>query len=437
MTKPRTRASPFVEAECYRPAAMRASSRNRFEGNTILQVLPALGEGGVERGTIEMVEAIVAAGGRALVASAGGRLSYAVERAGGVDLRLPLMTKDPLNILLNARRLARLIRRHGVDLVHARSRAPAWSARIAARRTGVAFVTTWHGVYSENVPFKRRYNAVMASGDRVIAISDFVAARVARDHRVGPDRLRVIHRGAELAQFDPSRITGERLHRLAAAWRVPDGARIVLMPGRLTAWKGQSLLLEALSLASDPSLFVVFVGATGGRESQVRGLCDQAARLGLAERLRFAGHCDDMAAAYQLADFVVAPSLRPEPFGRVVVEAQAMGRLVIVADHGGAAETVSHNETGWRVPPGDAASLAAALDAATALTGDELERFGTLARASVEARFSTTRMQAATLAVYAELLGRPGGVDVVVDEAARSDAARPPAQPVAAACGSW
>ncbi len=376
-----------------------------LRGRTVLQVLPALSEGGVERGTVEIVAALAEAGAVPIVASAGGRMVPQVARAGGRHVTLPLMTKDPLNILLNARRLRRLIMTEGVELVHARSRAPAWSAMPAARGAGVPFVTTWHGVYRENFPGKRRYNAVMARGARVIAISDFVARRVAGDYGVGPDRLRTIHRGADTAYFDPASITGDRLHKLAHAWRLPDGVPVVLLPGRITRWKGQALLLKALARLPDQLRPVaVFVGS--GRPREVDALCALAGGLGLTESLRIAGHCDDMPAAYALADLVVAPSLEPEPFGRVVVEAQAMERLVIVSDHGGAAETVEHNVTGWRVPPGDVATLADAIAAGLALDAASRALFGAAARASVVDRFSAARMGAATLAVYAELLGR-------------------------------
>ncbi len=376
----------------------------------ILQVLPSLQTGGVERGTIEMARAIVAAGGTALVASAGGRLVPQLERAGGIHIKLGLMTKDPLAILLNAAKLATLIRRYRVDLVHARSRAPAWSARFAARRTGVPFVTTWHGVYSENFPFKRRYNAVMAAGDRVIAISQFVADRIAGQYRVGSDRLRVIPRGADTASFDPATVRGDRIHALAKSWELPDGARVIMLPGRLTAWKGQALLLQALSKLHDvPDWVCIMVGPSGtGRDKFGASLVQEAARLGLTSRLRFAGSCSDMPAAFALADLVVIPSLKPEPFGRTIVEAQAMERIVLAAAHGAALETVENGVSGFHVPPDDSGALANAIEHALALDETARSVIGAAARQSVLDRFTARRMQEATLAVYAELLG--GGV---------------------------
>jgi glycosyltransferase involved in cell wall biosynthesis len=370
----------------------------------VLQVLPALETGGVERGTIDMVQAIVAEGGTALVASAGGRMVAEVERAGGRHVALNLMTKDPVNIWLNAAPLARLIRREGVTLVHARSRAPAWSAWIAARRARVPFVTTWHGVYGDDFPGKRLYNSVMARGERVIAISHFVADRVASRYRVDPQRLRVIYRGVDAAVFDPALAVGDRVHRLAQTWRLPPGAPVVMLPARLTRWKGAELLLDAMALMPFQEAYCVLVGSDQGRRAYADRLVARAERLGLAGRVRFAGHCDDMPAALQLADVVVSASLKPEPFGRVVIEAQAMGRPVVVSDHGGAAETVQPGLTGWRVPPGDAAALADALQIALSLDPEQKAELADRARDSVLTYFTTTAMQQATLAVYRDLL---------------------------------
>jgi glycosyltransferase involved in cell wall biosynthesis len=373
----------------------------------ILQVLPALDAGGVERGTVEIVQAIVGAGGTALVASAGGRLVAAVERAGGQHIQLNLMTKDPVNILLNAGKLARLIRSENISLVHARSRAPAWSAYLAARRTQAPFVTTWHGVYGEDFPGKRLYNSVMARGDRVIAISHYIGNRVAA-HGVPASRLRIIPRGVDPDIFDPARISGDRVHRLAEAWRIPTGARIVMLPARLTRWKGAEALLDAVArLPAHDNLFCVLVGSDQGRTRYAASLTARAESLGLTPRLRLAGHCDDMQAALMLADVVVSTSLKPEPFGRTVIEAQAMGRPVVAFHHGGAAETIRDGQTGLLVPPGDIGALAAAIDHALTLEDAARAALADQARTAVLAGFTTAAMQSATLAVYRELLAAP------------------------------
>jgi glycosyltransferase involved in cell wall biosynthesis len=374
----------------------------------ILQVLPALGGGGVERGTVEMAAAIVQAGGVALVASEGGRLAGQVEAVGGRNIAMPLATKNPLGIRANANRLEALIRAEGVSVVHARSRAPAWSAWQATRRTGVPFVTTYHGAYGETLPGKRRYNSVMARGDRVIAISRFVADLVMRRHHPDPAILRVIHRGVDPALFDPKAVSDERVHRLAEAWRLPEGRPLVMLPGRLTRWKGQEVLIAALGRMARRDAVGVLVGAEQGRSRYARALARLAAELGVD--LRIVGDCDDMPAALLLADAVVNASTKPEAFGRVVIEAQAMARPVIATDHGGAVETVEHGDTGWRIPPADPDALAAALDHVLAMSEERLSALGARARASVRANYTVARMQAATLDVYREVLVQAGAV---------------------------
>lgn len=373
----------------------------------VLQVLPALETGGVERGTIEITEALVAAGWGAVVASAGGRLVKAVERAGGRHVTLPLASRNPLTIWRNIARLKALIAAERVALVHARSRAPAWSAWAASRRAGVPFVTTYHGVYNEDLPGKRFYNSVMARGAVVIAASRYVAAHVAARHRVDPARLRVIPRGVDPSRFAPEAVSGARVARLAAEWRLPDGVPVVMLPGRLTSWKGQAVLVAALSLL--PGVMGVLVGSDQGRHRYRARLLRLAARLGVSARLRLVGECADMPAALALADVVVHASVRPEAFGRVVIEAQAMGRPVIAADLGGPAETVTDGVTGWRVPPADAVALAGAIRAVLALPAAERAAVGAAARASVLAGATVAGMQAATLAVYREVLGLDPG----------------------------
>lgn len=371
---------------------------------TVLQVLPALDSGGVERGTLEIAAAIEAAGGRALVASAGGRMLAGLARTGAGHFTLPLTSRDPWRIWRNAAALEELIVRERVDIVHARSRAPAWSAWIAARRAGVAFVTTYHGAYNENLPFKRQYNAVMARGKLVIAISGFIAELIQARHGVPPARIRMIPRGVDPDIFDPARVNGDRVPRLARAWRVEDGQPIILLPGRLTRWKGQAVLIQALARMRNSEAVAVLAGSDQGRRGYAEELAALARRLGVEHRLRIVGNVDDMPAALKLCDVSVNASTDPEAFGRVVIEAQAMARPVIATDHGGAVETVIHGVTGWRVRPNDAGELAGMLDTVLAQTLAARLEMGEQARAMVRARFTVKAMQEATLDVYRELL---------------------------------
>lgn len=376
----------------------------------ILQILPALQQGGVERGTLEMAQAITQAGGKALVASSGGRLVPMLRSLGAEHITLPQCgSRNPAHVLRNARMLARILGQHNVALVHARSRIPAWTARMACRRTRTAFVTTWHGVHAHTMPGKKLYNSVLASGDRVIAISAHIGRLLRKEYNVPPERLRVIPRGADIDQFSPHAISGQRMHQLAEQWHVPAGSAIILMPGRLTAWKGQALVLQALAQlqAGLPDLpwHCVFAGSDQTDGRYVRELTQLAHNLGLDERIRFAGHCEDMPAAMALASMVLVPSLRPEPFGRVVVEAQAMCRPVIVSHHGAAVETVDNGVTGLSVPPNNAEKLADAMFAVLNAPAATLAHMGATARQAVLAQYTTQAMQHATLGVYDEVLG--------------------------------
>jgi glycosyltransferase involved in cell wall biosynthesis len=369
----------------------------------VLQIVPSLVSGGVERGAVDVAAALVAAGWTAWVASAGGPMEREILRAGARHLTLPLASKNPLVMRNNARHLAGLIRRLGIDIVHARSRAPAWSAWAAARATGRHFVTTFHNAYDCRMPLKRRYNSVMARGARVIAISDFVAEHVAATYGVGTDRLRTIPRGVDFRRFDPRQVGAERIARLARDWRLPDGAPVVMLPGRLTRWKGGLDLVGAAAWLGRGDLCWVLLGAEQRRGFR-RELEAAIERHGLSAQFRIVDSCRDMAAAYMLTDVVVSASTDPEGFGRVIVEAQAMGRPVVATDHGGARETILPGVTGWLVPPGDRAALAAAIAEALALAPEQRAELARQAQRHVAARFSREAMCARTIAVYEELL---------------------------------
>jgi glycosyltransferase involved in cell wall biosynthesis len=369
----------------------------------ILQVLPALRSGGVERGTLEIAEAQIAAGFRAIVTSSGGEMVPALEALGAKHITLPLTAKAPFALWRNAAALTALARAEGVALIHARSRAPAWSALIAARRAGLPFVTTYHGAYNEGFLGKRVYNSVMARGDRVIAISHFIADLIRARHGVEESRLRVIPRGVDPRRFDPALVSPERLAALRSAWGLPEGRPIIMLPARVTRWKGQMVLVEAMAKLPGDAL-ALLVGDATERPAFQAELRARIASLGLQDRVRLVGHATDMPAALMLADVVVHASTDAEAFGRTVIEAQAMARPVIASDLGAPRETVAEGVTGWRTPPGDAAALAAALSRALAMTGAERAALGTRARAAVLLGYTTAAMQAATISVYRELL---------------------------------
>lgn len=382
-----------------------------LSGATILQVIPHLAAGGAERTTIEVSEALTAAGATSLVVSAGGRLEAELARAGGELIRIEnLPTKNPFAIHANAGRIAKLVADRKVSLIHARSRAPAWSALWAARRTKTPFVTTYHGVYSAGGPLKRLYNSVMARGDRVIANSDYTAAHVRDEHPWAESRLVTIPRGVDIARFAPGAIPAERTNALIDAWKLPrDGAVTILLPGRLTGWKGhrEAIGAAALLASAHPSGWrMVFAGDHQGREAYMQELRELIAGHGLDDRVLLVGHCADMPAALALADIVIAPSNQPEAFGRVAAEAGAMGLPAIGSSIGAQCEIIADGETGLIVPPSDPAALSAAIAELLSAGPDKRRAMGAAARERVRQRFTTSALQKATLAVYEDLTGQ-------------------------------
>lgn len=376
---------------------------------TILQVLPALQSGGVERGTLEIAEAVIRAGGRALVASRGGRMVRLLERMGGEHFTLPLHSKNPWQMWRNVTHLQNLMQAEGVSLCHMRSRAPAWSALAACQRAHVPLVGTFHAPYSIGTGlwgrFKRHYNSVMGRGDHTIAISRYVADYVRENYPVRTDRLTMIPRSVDVQAFDPAAIPAERIAKLAHDWTVPDDMPIIMLSSRLSRIKGHDVLVEALARLKDRCLFrCLIVGEAHGATRYPAELEQKIRDLGLESHVRMVGHCADIPAALMLADVAVLPSYEPEGFGRAAVEAQAMGVPVIVPRHGAGPETVIEGETGWIFPPRDPAGLADCLEKALALSMEEREDLAQKARQFVLQNYTLDLLCARTLAIYDQLI---------------------------------
>lgn len=383
---------------------------------TILQIIPELDTGGAELSTIEIADAITSAGGRAIVLTEGGRLVQRLRDTGAEVQFFPAAAKMPFRLLWNAHRIANVIRRDGVDLVHARSRAPAWSALMAARHTGVPFVTTYHGAYSEKSDAKRLYNSVMARGDVVIANSHYTSDLIRMRYGTPLSKLRVIYRGVDGRLFDPVNVAPERVAAVRERWGIDDSKRVILHAARLTTWKGQKVVIAAAEQLSrqrdlEDTVFIL-AGDAQGRGSYRSALAAQIRAAGLEERVLIVGHEDDMAAAFRAAHVAVVASVEPEAFGRAATEAQVMATPVIATDIGAPPETVlgrpgvsMHRATGWLVPPNDPQRLAEALTEALAMSPDEHARMGGRARTHVLNAFSLKQMKQQTLQVYDGLLG--------------------------------
>lgn len=376
---------------------------------TLLQVTPELETGGAEQTTVDVAHAVVREGGKALVATRGGRMASRLEADGARLAQMPVHSKNPLTMIGNTARLIDLIRAEKVSLVHARSRAPAFSALWAAKGAKVPFVATYHGVYNARSALKRWYNAVMTKGDLVIANSEYTRAHVIAEHGVDPGKVVAIPRGVDLSRFDPAFVSPARIEALRAAWGiVPDDGRVkIVLAGRLTRWKGQRMIVEAaakLKARGEEGFLLILAGDDQGRADYRAELEAAIAAGGLCDHVRITGHCDDMPAAYLVADMAIAPSLDPEAFGRTAVEPQAMGRPVLASNHGAATETVEAGRTGWLVAPGDAEAWSHALAAAIALPPAERAAMGEAARVRARRLYSVDAMCEATLKVYARIL---------------------------------
>lgn len=369
-----------------------------------MQIIPELSAGGAEQGCIDIAAEIVKSGAQALVVSNGGNRIHELARSGAVHINMPVHSKNPLVMIKNIARLKKLIQRYNVSIVHVRSRAPAWSALQACKKTHARFMTTCHAPYNISGKTKKFYNSAIAQGERVIAISHYVAEYLNKNYRLDERTIRLVPRGIPMEKFHPTAVTPERLITLSEQWRIPDGANIIMLPGRLTRWKGHHVLIEALATLGRKDLFCVIIGSDQGRSEYRQELEDTIQEKDLGGNVRIVDHCNDMPAAYMLSTVVVCPSTDPEGFGRVPVEAQAMGRPIIASDHGGAQETVLRGQTGWLTAPSDSDELAKAIEEALALTPTQRSMLATRAMAHVAENFTKDLMADKTMNVYAELL---------------------------------
>ncbi len=384
------------------------------EGLTVLQVIPRMRAGGAELGCLQIAEALVNAGNRAIVASEGGQLVDALLAVGAEHMEMPLATKNPLTLALNARRLASLIRKENVAIIHARSRAPAWSALAASRSAGIAFVTTYHSEYSERGKLKNLYNSVMARSDTVIAVSDYMAHLIRTRYQTPEDKIAIIHRAFDPAKFDPSTVTSERIAAVRQALDAGGTKPVLLLAGRITPRKAQNYLVDALGILRQRGLGDVVCVLAGEIEKPEfkAALEAQSKRLGVGEVLRFPGHVRDMAAAYTIADISLNIS-EQEGLPRVAIEAQAMGVPMIVSDTGPgrevaltAPDVAPADASGIRVPYADPKTTADAIATMLSWSPGERKACGARGAAHVRSRFTLEQLTRKTLAVYDTVLAR-------------------------------
>lgn len=367
-------------------------------------MLPNLESGGVERGTVDIARAAAKEGFRSLVASAGGYLQIELKRAGAEHFTLPLDSKNPFTIWRNIRRLEKIIRNEKVDIIHARSRAPAWSAYFASIRTGIEFITTFHGVYKNGGKWKHKYNSIMVKGKPVIAISEFIEEHIKKNYHVSEKRIRTIPRGVDFDYFNPDNINPERIIKLTRAWNLPEEVPIIMMPARISRWKGHKFVIDALHMMPHKNFCCLFVGKEGSHTKYMKELQKKIKQMGLTNNCWFVGGVNDMPSVYALASVVVSPSTEPEAFGRIPIEAASMERICIATNIGGAKETIQDGKTGFLVEPNDPKQLAETLDKVLNMNESERRKITEKAKQFVRQNYSLKQMFEKTISVYMEVL---------------------------------
>lgn len=369
---------------------------------TIVQMLPDLDEGGVEAETVETAAYLSKNGHRSMVISAGGRMVSALEKAGSRHVSWRYIGEKSPRCLTYLIPLRRLLIREQVDVLHLRSRLPAWIGFLAWKslpsEKRPRLLTTFHGFYSVNA-----YSAIMTRGEQVMAVSKTIAKHITTAYGTPKEKITIIYGGFDETLFDPEKVDAARTDRLKTSWGLDTGATpLILLPGRITRLKGHEMFIQSLKQIRHIPWTAVCAGDTRENADLVEELRDRARAANLEDRIKFVGHCDDMPAAMLLADVVVSASIKPESFGKTAVESQAMGTPVIATAHGGSLETVVNRETGWLVQPGDDISMADALQ--EAITDRPISRrLGEQGKKRVSERFTSAIMLEKTVAVYQAL----------------------------------
>ena len=371
---------------------------------TVVQIVPEMDEGGVEGETLDFAVYLARQGHRSIVISGGGRLVSQLQDSGVEHILWKNVGSKNVHCLKYIPKLKQFITREKVDVLHLRSRLPAWIGYLAWKSMDdnrrPALITSFHGFYSVN-----SYSTIMTKGERVIAVSGGIKDHILDNYPIDRSKIRLVHGGYDANVFDPQKVNGERVRKLREAWAVGEAERpVIMLPGRFTFWKGQDVFIDALIAIKDLDFLALCVGAAEENSSFVRKLRDKIETHKLEDKIKLVGHCNDMPAALSLADLVVsASSSQPEAFGKVAIEAMAMAKPIIATKHGGSLETVKDNETGWLVEPGDSEVLARAMRKVIG-DKDQLAIIGNNAKTWVEQHFTATRMCEKTLQLYKELL---------------------------------
>ena len=377
----------------------------------VLQVIPKLGYGGAETGCYDMAHYLPENNCESFIVTSGGELLKFVDKKKVKVIKLPVNSKNPLLIFFNSLALIWIILHNNISIVHARSRAPAWSCYLATILTGRKFVTTFHGTYNFESKLKKFYNSVMVKSDLIIAGSNFIFSHIKENYSKYFDvnkRLRVIFRGINVDYFDPTTKIESDEKKLLKQWEIKKDKKIILLPGRLTSWKGQELFIEAINLVNIElgyeAFYVVILGSDQGRDLYKKKLTRLSEQFRMNNQVRFIDHCKDMALAYKISDIIVSASTEPEAFGRVAVEAQSMEKPIIASNIGGSNETIIDEKTGFLFDSGNSKSLSQKILKLLYLDETSLKLIGTEGRKNVIKKFNVEKMCFSTYSEYKKIM---------------------------------
>ena len=381
----------------------------------ILQIIPSLKSGGIERGVVEINNYLVKNGFNSFVLSSGGKMVYQIEQGGGRHITMDVATKNPFKMFMNIFKIRKIIKENNIDLVHVRSRAPAWSAYFACKKIKCPLVSTVHGNYSVgNFLFswlKRFYNSSMVRADKIICVSNYIKEYAYKNYRIFRKKLEagnveVIHRGVDVDLFNPSNVSQERIIALIDKMQVANDLPIILLPGRLTEWKGQLYFMDVLSMVKNKNYLCLIVGDAKDHEDYLNKLKDKIKEKHLESLVKIEDNISDMSAGYMLADIVVSTSIKGEAFGRVVPEAQAMKKMVIATSIGGSLETIIDDKTGWLVDPNNKKKFAEIIDKVLNMSREEKAKMGEVARQHIVDNYTTEKMCSKTINLYNKMLNK-------------------------------
>jgi len=377
----------------------------------VLQVIPKLGYGGAETGCYDIAHYLPENNCKSFIVTSGGELTKFIDKKKVKLIRLPVQSKNPILIFFNSIILIGIILFFNITIVHARSRAPAWSCLLATKLTRRKFVTTFHGTYNFSGKLKKLYNSVMVRSDLIIAGSNFIFSHIKENYSellTLKKKFLVIFRGINVDYFDPSSKLEEDEKKLLTKWEINKEKKIILVPGRLTSWKGQEMLIEAINLTKVElgyeAFHLVILGSHQGRDLYKKKLIRITEQYRLTNQIKFIDQCKDMALAYKVSDIVISPSIEPEAFGRVAVEAQSMEKLIIASNIGGSNETIINEKTGFLFEAGDVNSLSKKIIQAITMDESSLKLMGKEGRKNIIKKFNVEKMCFSTYSEYKRLV---------------------------------